>query len=83
MSAAILVSPQDVGPGPCTDKNGIKRQLKEVWTDTDECQRHKCVMIRGIRHIRTYKCGIIDNPEGCEIIQGKGPYPECCPDIVC
>uniref|UniRef100_A0A2I9LPY8 Venom protein n=1 Tax=Centruroides hentzi TaxID=88313 RepID=A0A2I9LPY8_9SCOR len=83
LHAAILLTPQDVGPGVCIDKNGNKHELKEVWTDNDRCERHKCVMIRGIRHIRTYRCGVIDVPEGCKMIRGEGPYPECCPDIEC
>nr|WLF82744.1 putative venom toxin [Tityus melici] len=83
INAAILLTPQEVGPGPCIDKNGLERQLKEVWLDNERCERHKCVVIRGIRHIKTYRCGTIDNIEGCKIVRGDGPYPECCADIVC
>ncbi|XP_023215405.1 toxin-like protein 14 [Centruroides sculpturatus] len=83
LHAAILHTPQEVGPGPCIDKNGIKRKLKEIWTDNERCEKHRCVVIRGIRNIKTYKCTVIDNPEGCTIIKRKGPYPRCCPDIQC
>nr|ABY26691.1 TxLP9 [Lychas mucronatus] len=83
INASILLTPLEPGPGPCYDKNGNERKLREVWKDEDKCEMHKCILLRGRRHIQTYRCSIKDVPEGCRLLEREGLYPDCCADFVC
>uniref|UniRef100_A0A1W7R935 Venom protein n=1 Tax=Hadrurus spadix TaxID=141984 RepID=A0A1W7R935_9SCOR len=70
-------------PGPCIDLSGKNRKINETWYEDSKCEKHTCIMHRGLPHIRFYRCSVVYPYPECKIERGNGSYPDCCEKSVC
>ncbi|KAK9499259.1 hypothetical protein O3M35_002328 [Rhynocoris fuscipes] len=77
---------QDVdGQIQCTDEEGAKRKLGEIWTEKKSCTQRRCLTNLGDKTIvQIQRCPKLEESNNCTIKQAAGTeFPDCCVKLIC
>ncbi|XP_015924724.1 toxin-like protein 14 [Parasteatoda tepidariorum] len=73
------IEPLNTDNGYCEKEDFGKIPVGETRYNDEKCERGTC----SSGSLDGAGCGVIFASPGCEVQQGSGHYPDCCPFLVC
>uniref|UniRef100_A0A224X3M2 Putative La1-like peptide n=1 Tax=Megacormus gertschi TaxID=1843536 RepID=A0A224X3M2_9SCOR len=79
----FAVNAAQISRRTCRTRTGEILRENEEWKDPHYCSIYRCSVYDGEPELDGLTCATFRVPPGCQKVDGRGYYPDCCPTVVC